>query len=108
MAAESGENSASAISVEVAFALPERQKIVTLSVAPGTTAEQAIVMAGLPRFFPELPCDAFKHAPLGIFGKRLRNTQQVLQPGDRVEVYRPLAIDPKEARRQRASQNETR
>ena len=91
------------INIEVAFALPQRQKIVALTLTKGTTAREAVGAADLGRFFPELPESAFMQAPLGIFGKTLREPQaHILQPGDRVEVYRPLLIDPKQARRRRA------
>ncbi|MDW5376137.1 RnfH family protein [Halomonas sp. HP20-15] len=97
---------AATISVEVAFALPQRQKIVALRVAAGTTAREAVRKADLARFFPELPESTFTQAALGIFGKTLREPQaHILQPGDRVEVYRPLLIDPKQARRQRADRS---
>lgn len=89
--------------VEVAFALPAKQRLVALQVPPGTTARQAVALANLPQFFPELTEDTFTKAPLGIFGKALRNPDtQTLRAGDRVEVYRPLQIDPKAARLERA------
>lgn len=89
--------------VEVAFALPEKQRIVSLKVPPGTTARQAVALAALEREFSELPLAAFSEADLGIFGKLLRDPEgHQLRAGDRVEVYRPLEIDPKEARTRRA------
>ncbi|EPC00076.1 hypothetical protein L861_07880 [Litchfieldella anticariensis FP35 = DSM 16096] len=95
-----------AFEVEVAFALPERQKIVTLAVPPGTTARRAVELAELPRYFPELSPETFSEASLGIFGKPLRDPERhELQAGDRVEVYRPLKTDPKDARKRRASRH---
>lgn len=92
------------IEVEVAFALPERQCIVSLRVPGGTSARQAVAMAGLEARFPELPPTTFLEADLGIFGRRLRDPDgQRLKAGDRVEVYRPLEIDPKAARAARAA-----
>lgn len=92
------------IQVEVAYALPERQCIVPLNVPLGTTARQAVMLAGLERHFPELPPARFHEADLGIFGARLRAPDaHRLRAGDRVEVYRPLEIDPKQARAQRAA-----
>ncbi|AYF33100.1 RnfH family protein [Vreelandella alkaliphila] len=89
--------------VEVAFALPRKQRLVALQVRQGTTARQAVMMADLPSLFPEIPSDTFEQAPLGIFGKALRQPEkEALRPGDRVEVYRPLEIDPKAARLERA------
>ncbi|WP_336269127.1 RnfH family protein [Vreelandella arctica] len=94
---------AETLAVEVAFALPSKQRIVALRVPEGTTARQAVALADLPTLFPDLPDDTFSQAPLGIFGKALRDPDtQLLREGDRVEVYRPLAIDPKVARLERA------
>lgn len=92
------------LEVEVAFALPERQRIIPLAVPEGTTARQAVAMAGLEEAFPELPPTTFREADLGIFGRRLRDPDAVrLRAGDRVEVYRPLQLDPKAARSARAA-----
>lgn len=94
---------ADTLAVEVAFALPSKQRIVALRVPEGTTARQAVALADLPALFPDLPDETFSQAPLGIFGKALRDPDtQLLREGDRVEVYRPLAIDPKVARLERA------
>ncbi|AJY52493.1 MULTISPECIES: RnfH family protein [Halomonadaceae] len=94
---------AETLAVEVAYALPSKQRIVALRVPEGTTARQAVALADLPTLFPDVPSDTFAHAPLGIFGKAIRNPDtQLLRDGDRVEVYRPLAIDPKAARLERA------
>ncbi|MEQ6918029.1 RnfH family protein [Halomonas aquatica] len=97
-------SSSNMIEVEVAFALPERQCIVPLRVAGGTTAREAVEIAGLEAKFPEVSPAVFQEADLGIFGKRLRDPdEQPLKAGDRVEVYRPLELDPKAARAQRAA-----
>lgn len=93
------------ITVEVAYALPHKQKILTVLVEPGTTALEAAKRSGIQEHFPELELD---QAPMGIFGQTLGTKglapadQHPLQPGDRVEIYRPLTADPKEARRRRA------
>lgn len=99
---------AATLEVEVAFALPERQRLVALTVSAGTTARQAVLQAGLARDFPELGEAFFREAPLGVFGTALRHDDQPLAEGDRVEVYRPLQIDPKQARKQRALQGKAR
>lgn len=92
------------IDVEVAFALPEKQRIIGLRVPLGTTASEAVVLADLPSHFPELPAEAFSAPDLGLFGKRLREPEtHRLRAGDRVEVYRALIIDPKAARQARAN-----
>jgi uncharacterized protein len=91
------------ITVEVAFALPETQRLITLTVVEGTTVRQAVAQAGLAEHFPELPPVTFAQAELGIFGQRVRDPDtQRLREGDRVEVYRPLQVDPKAARARRA------
>lgn len=84
--------------VEVAHARPERQLIIALQVAPGTTALQAVLASGMLDAFPMLERDALK---LGIFSKAVPPSH-VLRAGDRVEIYRPLQADPKAVRRQRA------
>ncbi|MBZ9539922.1 RnfH family protein [Modicisalibacter tunisiensis] len=95
---------ADAVRVEVAFALPQRQVIVPLSLPPGTSAREAVRRAHLERHFPDLPAETFAESELGIFGKRLDAPEQyTLADGDRVELYRPLRIDPKQARRLRAA-----
>lgn len=99
----------SKLAVEVAFALPERQCIVELQVPEGTTARQAVAMARMESRFPQLPPDTFVQASLGIFGKQLKQPDtQVLREGDRVEIYRPLKVDPKAARQARAKKHSRR
>jgi putative ubiquitin-RnfH superfamily antitoxin RatB of RatAB toxin-antitoxin module len=86
--------------VEVAYARPEKQLILTLKVAPGTTTEQAIVASGIMQKFPEIDLTINK---VGIFGKMVKPDTE-LREKDRVEIYRPLIADPKEVRRQRAAE----
>lgn len=94
------------IDVEVAYASPEAQRIVSLRVPEGTTARQAVMLARLDMHFPELTDATLGEAPLGIFGSRLGEPDaHPLAAGDRVEVYRPLQIDPKAARLARASRS---
>jgi putative ubiquitin-RnfH superfamily antitoxin RatB of RatAB toxin-antitoxin module len=88
------------IAIEVAAALPDFQQVVKLSVAPGTTARAAVGLSGLQAKFPNID---FLTAPLGIWCREVE-PQQAVKEGDRVEVYRPLAMDPREARRQLAAQ----
>ncbi|PTQ76289.1 hypothetical protein C8R26_1193 [Nitrosomonas oligotropha] len=87
--------------VEVAYALPQVQFLKKLDVSPGCTVEHAIWCSGVLDEFPEIDLTKNK---LGIFGK-LTQLQAVLEPHDRIEIYRPLIIDPKEARRLRAKKN---
>ncbi len=88
------------LSVEVAYALPERQCILQIEVAPGTTALEAVRQSAIEGEFPDLSVD--ESSALGIFGQSVP-ASQVLKNGDRVEIYRPLLIDPKEVRRARAA-----
>jgi len=86
------------IKVEVAYALPDEQTIIPLSVPEGTTAHTAIDLSGLLVTYPSIDLTLQK---IGIFG-RLITLETRLEEGDRVEIYRPLLVDPMEARRLRA------
>ncbi len=86
------------VKVEVVYALPEKQVLLTLKVEPGTTIQQAIEQSGLFRRFPELESAAMK---VGIYS-RLVPLTTALVGGERVEIYRPLTADPREMRRKRA------
>jgi len=88
------------IAIEVAYARPDKQVIATVSVPRNSTLEEAIRTSGILEQFPEIDLDKNK---VGIFGK-LRRRDHLLRPGDRVEIYRPLIADPKQARRERAAQ----
>lgn len=83
------------IPVRVAYALPGVQTVIALSVPPGTRAREALLRSGLAASHAGIDP---RHCTLGVFG-RLVGDDYVLQAGDRVEVYRPLAQDPREARR---------
>lgn len=89
------------ISVEVVYALADRQKLLRLTVPVGTTVRQAALLSSLDDYFPGLELAS---APLGIFGKAVaKPDDRVLEQGERVEIYRPLIADPKEVRKQRAA-----
>ncbi len=88
------------IQVEVAYALPERQVILPVMLAAGSTIEQAIEQSGVLSEFPEIDLSQNK---VGIFGKLSKKTAE-LKAGDRVEIYRPLLADPKEVRRRREAE----
>ena len=98
------------ILVEVAYALPDKQKIVSVLVEPGTTAYVAVLQSKITDFFPGLDVE---NVNMGLFGqafgtKGLKPVKEhVLQSGDRVEIYRPLTADPKEVRRKRAAKNKS-
>jgi putative ubiquitin-RnfH superfamily antitoxin RatB of RatAB toxin-antitoxin module len=92
--------SVESISVEVAYALPDRQLVLKLEVPAEASLEQAIHASGILEQFPEIDLGSNK---VGVFGK-LAKLNDRLQPGDRVEIYRPLIADPKEVRKKRAAQ----
>ena len=85
--------------VEVAYALPHQQALLTLALPVGSTVEYAIRQSGLLTQFPEIDLEKIK---VGIFSK-LVTLDTLLRDRDRVEIYRPLIADPKEIRRRRAS-----
>lgn len=89
---------ADSITVEVAYAGPDRQFTYRLNLPAGSTVMQAIEASGLSQAVPGLVIDPSR---LGVFSRKVA-PNQVLNEGDRVEVYRPLTLDPKEARRRRA------
>lgn len=94
---------AETIRVEVVFALPDRQKLVTLRLPAGATVTQAIAESGLAADFRQPDLSSF---PVAIWGVRAR-PEQLLRDKDRIEILRPLAIDPRDARRQLASKGQT-
>ncbi|NWN89927.1 RnfH family protein [Marinobacter adhaerens] len=88
------------LQVEVAYARPDRQEIVTVDVPEGTTALEAVKMSGIADIFPEIDAEAID---MGVFGKVIKKpADHPVREGDRVELYRPLKIDPKQARLNRA------
>ncbi|MCV9878622.1 RnfH family protein [Brenneria izbisi] len=89
------------ISVDVVYALPERQYLRTLKLAQGSTVEQAIIASGLLELRRDIDLQSNK---VGIYSRTVKLTD-VLNDGDRVEIYRPLIADPKELRRQRAERS---
>jgi len=88
------------IPVEVAYATPQRQLILEVRIPPGSEARDAVMASDIERYFPGLDKE---HADLAIWGKLARPGQK-LEPGDRVEILRPLIADPKEVRRKRAAE----
>jgi len=99
----SSQDKQSIIHVEVVLAMPDRQELRSIEMTAGSTVTEAIMKSGLPDLFEGFELDLDK---VGIFGNKV-SADQMLQHGDRVEIYRPLVADPKEVRRQRAlNQNE--
>lgn len=90
---------AGAMGIEVVYATSERQEVVKLNLAPGTTVAQAVEASGLLLKYPEIDLSINK---LGVFSKLVK-ADTLLRDRDRVEIYRPLLADPKEVRKQRAA-----
>lgn len=91
---------ASLINIEVVYALPHEQCLCELNVEADTTVIEAIKLSGILEKYPTIN---LANCTIGIFSKRLVDIDQYrLQAGDRIEIYRPLQVDPKEARRKRA------
>lgn len=88
------------IQIEVAYASLERQEMLSVQVLPGTTVREAIELSGILQLFPEINLTKQK---VGVFSKQ-RELTDVVRAGERIEIYRPLTIDPKEARRAKAKQ----
>jgi putative ubiquitin-RnfH superfamily antitoxin RatB of RatAB toxin-antitoxin module len=86
------------ITVEVAYALPDEQVILSLEVPDNTTVEQAVKRSGILERYPQINIEKDK---VGIFGK-ICKMDATLSHKDRIEIYRPLIADPKESRRQKA------
>lgn len=86
------------LTVEVVYALPEKQYLHKVSLEEGATVEQAIVASGLMRLRPEIDLTSNK---VGVWSRAVK-LQDAVHDGDRVEIYRPLIADPKALRRQRA------
>lgn len=84
--------------VEVAFALPTKQTILTISVAADATVEQIIALSGILQQYPEIDLSQQK---VGVWSRTVKLTDTVKE-GDRIEIYRPLIADPKDLRRRRA------
>ena len=91
------------IFVEVAYARSEEQTVKELHAASGITVEEAINQSGIMKEFPEINLSVNK---VGVFGKAA-SLKTALHQGDRVEIYRPLIADPKEARKKRAAKGKS-
>ena len=86
--------------VEVAYARPDKQQILQVSVPDGTVALEVVRVSRITDSFPEIDPD---NIDMGVFGKMIKDpASYVLHDGDRLELYRPLKIDPKQARLNRA------
>ena len=87
------------LNVEIVYAMPEKQTLLSFEVEEGTTLDQAIGLSGIQTHYPDLD---FSEMKVGLFGKLTPRTH-VMREKDRIELYRPLLADPKEIRKQRAA-----
>ncbi len=88
------------INVEVVYALAEKQSLLSFEITEGLTAIEAVQHSGIIDIYPEIDLENIQ---LGIFSKSCTN-EQILNEGDRVEIYRPLIADPREVRKRRAAE----
>lgn len=86
------------IRVEVVFGVPERQDLVTVEIAAHASCADAIARSGVVASFPDIDLASL---PIAVWGRPASATDEVKE-GDRVEILRPLAIDPRDARRRLA------
>lgn len=89
------------IRISVVYALPDRQSVVELTVPATTTVEQAVARSGLLERFPQIAAQPLQCA---VFGRAVA-VSDPLAEGERVEILRPLQIDPKVSRRQAAARS---
>ena len=89
--------------VEVAYGNSKEQVILTVEAEEGITVEQAVEQSGILAKFPEIDLGGVNK--VGIFGKATK-LNQVMKEGERVEIYRPLIADPKQARKKKAAKEQ--
>ena len=101
--APSRSTGAEVLTVEIVAALPERQKLIELEVPSGSTVADVIAASKILRYFPELGDSELE---AGVWG-RVVSRDTAVKAGDRIELYRPLLIEPREARWQLAMVGKT-
>ncbi len=84
--------------IEVVYGVPDKQKILAISVPQKTTIKEAIIASGIMTLFDDIDLTKNK---VGIWNK-VAKLDDILEEGDRIEIYRPLLADPKEVRKRRA------
>lgn len=87
--------------IEVAYALPEKQSLITLELEEGVTIKEAIEASGILEEYKQIDLSKDR---VGIFSK-FATLDTVLREKDRVEIYRPLIADPKKVRQERAAKS---
>lgn len=88
----------SKLTVEAVFALPEKQSLQTVAVESGATVLDVIAKSGLMEMFPD---HTLSEMTVGVWGREV-GKDRIVSDGDRIEIYRSLELDPREARRQLA------
>ena len=96
-----GSNQNTQINIELVYALPDQQRLYLELIDSELTVEQAINQSSILSDYPEIDLASAK---VGIFSKVCKLSDK-LHDGDRIEIYRPLVADPKEARKKRAADN---
>jgi putative ubiquitin-RnfH superfamily antitoxin RatB of RatAB toxin-antitoxin module len=91
------------IRVEVAYAKCDIQRLLEIQVIAGTTARDAVRLSGLGDEFPEVDVSI---CPIGLYGSPI-DGRHIVREGDRIEIYRPLERDPRDARRELAARGLT-
>lgn len=91
--------SAGTCAVSVVYALPDRHTLIELEVAAGTTLREAVIASGIAARHPEIDP---AQVSLGVWGK-LREADEAVRGGERIELYRALLVDPKVARARRVA-----
>jgi putative ubiquitin-RnfH superfamily antitoxin RatB of RatAB toxin-antitoxin module len=86
-------------SIQVIYALPDEQYVFLVDVQKELTILQALQLSGILDYYTEINLDINK---VGIYGV-IKQLSDLASPGDRIEIYRELVVDPMEARRIRAS-----
>ena len=89
------------INAQVVYATPQKQYLLALTLPENCRVEQAIELSGILRQCDELSTQALSSLNVGIFSIPCQ-LELIVEEGDRIEIYRPLHCDPKEARRARA------
>lgn len=86
------------VDVEIAFATPDEQAVIRVTLPKGTSVAEALRASAIAERFPDVDFDA---ASVGVWG-HVVSRNRLIRDGDRIEVYRPLEREPREARRERA------
>lgn len=86
------------INIEIAYAFPDYFYLKSFEIEEGTMIQNAILQSGILQQFTDID---LRENKIGIFSRPVKLTD-ILQDGDRIEIYRPLLADPKEIRRKRA------